>query len=156
VDYSKSILLYEDKPAYDSIVKLILPIVPVALLATGLYLWHTGQTRAAATLAGEAVFVGLIFWAVFPRSYRVYEDHLRIVLGGPLAVKIGFERIAKIEVTRRNYLSVNYATRMTNTYVVIVKWKGLAIAITPSSNGAFVENAETAIRQWAATRRAGF
>ena len=83
------------------------------------------------------MFVGAIFWSVFPRRYQIYEDHLRIVLGGPLAVKIAFDRITTIEVTSRTALTVNFVTRITKTYVRIVKKRGLSAAITPRSNDLF-------------------
>ena len=82
MNYSKSILLYQDKPSYGLLLKLIVLIVPVASLVGSIYLFSSGESADAIVLLVEAFVVGLIFWSVFPRSYRVYEDHLRIVLGG--------------------------------------------------------------------------
>ena len=148
----KSLLLYQDEPAYGRILKLIIFVVPVMLLTLGMYLWLSGEGDGSLALLVEAFLVVLVFWVVFPRRYQVYEDHMRIVLGGPFAVKIGFDRIAAIEVTSRTAFTVNFATRITKTYVIIVRKHGLSIAITPRSNDLFVDNAMQAFNQWDRTR----
>ena len=149
--YSKSMLLHEDEPEYGSVLKLVMFIVPVMLVGLGIQLWSSGENEGALVLLFEALFVSLIFWFVFPRRYQVYEDHLRIVLGGQLAVKIGFKQITTIEVTNKTALTVNFATRITRSYVRIVKKTGLGIAITPKSNESFVENANRALVEWSKT-----
>ncbi|MFH0769472.1 MAG: PH domain-containing protein [Chloroflexota bacterium] len=154
MSYLKSLLLYEDEPAYSSLLKLIIVIFPVGLIVASIYLWSSGESSGGLALLFEALFISLIFWIVFPHRYQVYEDHLRIVLGGPFAVKIGFERIKTVEVTRRMALTVNFATKLAMTYVIIVKKNGLSIAITPKSNESFVENANRALSEWARTREA--
>lgn len=147
-------MLYQDEPAYGLLLKLIIVMVPVILLAASIYLWSSGEKSDGLALLAEAFFIGLIFWVIFPRRYQVYEDRLRIVLGGPFAVNIGFEQIKIIEVTSRMALTVNFATKMTKAYVRIVKKHGLSIAITPKSNESFVDNANRALREWIRTKRA--
>lgn len=152
MSYSKSFLLYEDEPVYDLFLKLIIVLVPVGLLAASFSLWSSGEPSGSLALLAETLLISLIFWIVFPRRYQIYEDHLRIVLGGPFTVKIGFERIRSVEVTSRTFLTVNFTTRVRNTYVRIVKKNGLSIAITPKSNDPFVDNANRAMSQWARMR----
>lgn len=147
MNYSNSILLYQDKPKYGLLLKLIL-IIPVAFLAASIYSWSSGDTSDSLALLIEAFIVGLIFWFVFPREYQVYEDQVRIVLGGPLSVKVGFQNIKVIRITSRSSFSVNLATRITKTYVEIVKKRGLSIAITPTADELFVKNANQALGQW--------
>ena len=151
MNYSKSLLLYQDEPAYGLLLKLILIVVPGIVLAASIYLWSVGETSGGLVLLVEAFILSFIFVIVFPRQYQVYEDHLRIVLGGPFSVKIGFDKIKTIEVTSGLSFSVNFATRITKSHVVIVKKKGLSIAITPRANDSFVENANRALSQWART-----
>jgi hypothetical protein len=148
MSYSKSLLLYQDMPAYGLLLKLIVVIVPVGLLVTSIYLWFSGENTGGLVMLAEAFFIGLVFWVIFPRRYQVYEDHLRIVLGGPFAIRIGFAQITAIEVTSRLGLTVNFVTRITKTYVRIIKRNGLDVAITPKSNDSFVENANRALGQW--------
>lgn len=152
MNYSKSLLLYQDEPAYGLLLKLIVMIVPIASLGGSIYLLASGESTGAIVLLAEAFVVGLIFWCVFPRRYQVYENHLRIVLGGPFAVKVGFADIKSIGVTRRLTLSTNFVTKLTKTYVEIAKKRGFSIAITPRDNDLFVENANEALSQWVKIR----
>jgi len=76
---------------------------------------------------------------------------VRIVLGGPFSAKVRFDKIKTIEVTSRQSLSINFVTRITGSYVEIVKKKGLSIAITPRASDLFVENANRALSQWVKT-----
>lgn len=153
MSYSTSLLLYQDEPADDSRLKFIFLIVPALMLVGSIYLWSSGESVGGLTLLAEAFFVGLIFWGILPRRYQVYDDHLRIVLGGPFAVKIGFAEISGIEVTTRTDLTVNFVSAFTRTYVRIVKKRRLNIAITPKNNDLFTDNANRAIVQWGKARK---
>jgi hypothetical protein len=150
MDYSQSVLLYQDKPKYGLLMKLIL-VMPVILLASSIYLWSRGDVFVSLTLLIEAFIIGLIFWFVLPREYQVYENHLRIVLGGPFSVKVGFQKIEAIRITSRLAFTVNFATKITRNYVEIVIKKGMSIAITPRDDKSFVEKANLALSQWAKT-----
>jgi hypothetical protein len=126
-------------------------VPPGILLAASIYVWLLGDGSGGLALLVETFIIGFIFWVIFPRKYQVYEDHLRIVLGGPVSVKVGFDKIKAIAVTNRQTLSVNFVTKLTNNYVEIAKMRGLSIAITPMVNDLFVENANRALSQWAKT-----
>jgi len=152
MNYSKSVLLYQDKHRYGLLLKLIL-IIPVAFLVGSLYLYLSGDVSGSLALLPGALISGLIFWLVFPREYQVYEDHLRIVLGGPFSVKVGFQNIKTIMITNRTGLTINFVTRITKNHVEIVKKRGWNIAITPTASDAFVENANQALGQWVRTQR---
>jgi hypothetical protein len=150
MNYSQSVLLYQDKPKYGLLLKLIL-IIPVILLASSIYLWSTGDAFVSLALLTEAFIIGLILWFVLPREYQVYENHLRIVLGGPFSVKVGFQNIEAIRITSRLSFNVNFATRITKSYVEIAIKKGMSIAITPTDDKSFVEKANLALSQWIKT-----
>lgn len=128
-------------------------IIPVAFLVGSLYLWLADDISGSLALLSQAFIIGLIFWFVFPREYQVYEDHLRIALGGPFSVKVDFQNIKTVRITNRTGLTVNFVTRITKSYVEIVKKKGWSIAITPTDNDSFVENANRALEQWLQTQR---
>ena len=152
MNYSRSVLLYQDEPAYGLFLKLIVVLVPAALLVASIYLLSSGESSGGLALLVEAFIVGFIFWIVFPRRYQVYEDHIRIALGGPFSVKVGFDKIEAIRVTSKFIFSVNFVTKLTKSYVEIAKRRGLSIAITPKSNELFVDNASQALEEWARTR----
>lgn len=150
MDYSQSVLLHQDKPKYGLLLKLIL-IIPVVFLASSIYLWSTGDAFGSVALLVEAFIIGLIFWFVLPREYQVYENHLRIVLGGPFSVKVGFQNIETIRITSRLAFTVNFTTTITRSHVEIVIKKGMSIAITPTDDESFVEKANLALSQWVKT-----
>ena len=149
MDYSHGVPLYQDKPKYGLVLKLIL-VLPVVLIAAGIYYWSTGEAAGGMAFLSQALVIGLAFWFVFPREYRVYEDHLRVVLGGPFSVKVGFQNVKAVRITNRSSLTVNFVTRITRTYVEIAKKKGISIAITPTVAESFVEEANRALARWAA------
>ena len=146
--YSRGLLLYEDEPVYGILLRLITIVLPAALLAGSAFLSSTGEKEGALALLIEAFFVGAIFFSVFPRKYQVFEDHLRIVLGGPFSIKIGFENVKSISVTNRVVFSVNFATRLSGHYVEIAQKRSWSIAITPRNNQDFVENANRSLNEW--------
>jgi len=150
MNYSQGVPLYEDKPEYGLILKLIL-VLPAGLIAASIYLWSTGDASGGIALLVEALIIGLAFWFLFPRQYQVYEDHLRVVLGGPFSVKVGFQNVQAIRITSRLSLSVNFVTKITKSCVEIVKKKGVSIAITPTVAESFVEEANRAMDRWAKT-----
>ncbi len=148
MNYSKSLLLYEDDAASGLVLRLVLMIIPLLLCILGLYTWFSNNDIESLELLLEGVVIGIIFWVILPRKYQVYEDYLRIVFGGPFALKIGFDRISSIEVTTNTALTMNLVTKIARNYVRIVKKKGMSIAITPRSNESFTENANRALSQW--------
>ncbi len=147
MNYTKSVLLYRDKPKYGLLLKIIL-VIPVAFLVLSIYFWSSGETSGGLAFLIEAFLLGLIFWCVFPREYQVYEDHLRISLGSPFSVKVGFRNIETIRVTSKTSFTVNFVTRITRNYVVIKRKGGLNIAITPTDADSFVNNANSALEYW--------
>ena len=152
MNYSKSLLLYEDKPEYGLFLRLIFTVVPAAMLIGSIVLFSQRDNEGSLALLAEAFIVGAIFWVVLPRKYQVYEDQIRIVLGGPFSIKVRFEQIKAIEITSRPTLSANFVTKFAKNCVLISKKRGLSIAITPRDNDSFIENANEAISQWAKAR----
>ena len=151
MDHSTGMLLYQDRPEYGQLVKLT-SLIPVGLLLGGAYSWSSGEAEAGLVLFGEAFIIGLMLWVLFPRAYEVFEDHLRIVLGGPFSVKVAFENTRAIRITSKTLFTMNFVTRMTKSYVEIERKKGPSIAITPAAADSFVENANRALEQWARTK----
>ncbi len=151
MNYSKSLLLYQFEPAPGTLLKSILMTVPAMLLIASIFLWSSSENTGGLILLTEAIIISLIFWLIYPRSYQVYEDHLRIVLGGPFGVNVQFAQISKIEVTSKTDMTMNFTTTITRTYVRIVKKQGLNIAITPKNADLFTENANRALSKWVKT-----
>jgi hypothetical protein len=152
--YSSSVLLYQDKPAYDTVFKTLVAIVPIALLVGSLHLSSSGDYTGSVELLLGAFFIGFLFWAILPRAYQIYEDHIRIVLGGPFSVKVGFNEIGEIRVTSKANLGISFASRLTRKHVEITRARKMSIAITPKEPDLFVENANQILRHRARAKKA--
>jgi len=131
--------------------RLIL-VFPIVLIAASTYFGATGAASDSLGLLAVGLMIGVTYWLIFPREYQVYQDHLRIVLGGPFSVRVGFHNVKAIRITGSSSLSVNFVTRITRTYVEIAKKKGISVAITPSAAEPFVEAANRALDRWTQTR----
>jgi hypothetical protein len=144
----RRLLLYSEDALYGPVLKLIFLIIPTAFIVMSVYLWLNDAHEGSIALFVDGVFIGIIFLSILPRKYQIYDDQLRIVLGGPFSIKLGFEKITKIEVTNKTLLTANFVTAMGRNYVRIVRKKGLDIAITPKSNEEFVDRTNRALRIW--------
>lgn len=151
MDYPQGAPLYQDRPEYGLIMKSILAL-PAVLLAAGIYYWSTGDASGGTAFLTGAVIMAVAYWLVFPREYQVHEDHLRIVLGGPFSVKVGFENLRSVSITSRSSPGINFATTIARTHVQIEKRKGMSIAITPTAAESYVEEVNRALGRWTATR----
>ncbi len=145
-------MLYEDRPAYGLLLKLIFIVMPLAMLIGSISLFSSGDSEGGLVLIIEAFIIGLIFWCVMPRSYQVYEDHIRIVLGGSFSMKVGFDRIEEVKVTVKAVFTMNFVTKFAIDSVVIFRKRGLNIAITPNDYATFVQNASHALSEWRKTQ----
>jgi hypothetical protein len=148
--YQHSLLLYQDEPGYGLFLKLIFIIIPASLLISSYFLFSSGEKEGGLVLLLEAFVISLIFLAVFPRKYQVYEDHIRVVLGGPFFVRMGFDRINKIVLAHSysSVLTMNFVTRFSSNYVRIEAGRGMSLAITPQDYNLFIENANRALAEW--------
>lgn len=150
--YPENYPLYEAKPAGGFALKLIIAVVISSVLVLGIYLWASGDGSTAWFLLAEALFILAIFWAVFPRSYRIYEDRIRIVLGALFSVNIPFKDIETVGVSNMASLTINFTTAFTTRYILIKKKKGMSIVITPASNELFAQEAAAALARWQKTQ----
>jgi hypothetical protein len=150
--YPESYPLSEAKPAGGFGLKLIMAIAIGSTLALGVYLWASGDEAGAWFLLAEALFILALFWAIFPRSYQIYQDRIRIVLGALFSVNIPFKDIEKVEVSNMASLTINFATAFTTRYILIKKKRGMSIVITPASNELFAEEAGAALARWRETQ----
>ena len=143
-----SMILYEDTARYDLWVKLILGGILAALFVTGVALLFEDVAEAG-IMFGATIFDALLFWAILPQRFQVFEDKLRIVLGGPFAINIS---LANIEAARCAsgrkvfaYWGIRFAT--SSRYVVeIVRKKGLNLIISPANGDMFLEQLNQAIQ----------
>jgi len=136
-----NILLYEDTPKYDSWLKLILGGVLALTFILGI-IFISQDAKAALAMFGITLFDALLFKAILPRRFQIFEDRLRILMGGPFAINISFSNIeeAKLASGRKAfaYRGLRLATS-THHVVEIVRKKGLNLVISPRNDDMFLE-----------------
>ena len=91
---------------------------------------------------GITLFDALLFKAILPRRYQIFENRLRILLGGPLAINIPLSNIAQAKLASGSkafaYWGIRLATS-THQVVEIVRKKGLNLVILPGNSDLFLE-----------------
>ncbi len=143
-----SYLIYEDIPQYDSWLKWIIGGTLALTLVLGIVLLPIDLAGALA-MFGVTVFDALLFNAILPRRYQIYQDRLRIVLGKPFAVSISFATIKEVRSAAGSttfiYWGIRFATSA-KSVVEIIRSKGLNIVISPADRDAFLEQLTQGLR----------
>ena len=134
-------LLYEDTPHYDFWLKLILGGILVLTFILGI-IFISQDTEAAVVMFGITLFDALLFKAILPRRFQIFQDRLRILLGGPFAINIPFSNIAEVKTASGRKATIYSGLRLaTSSYhvVEIIRKKGLNIVISPTNDEMFLE-----------------
>ena len=140
-------LIYEDTPRYDVWLKAIM-VLPVFFIAIGAFNL-TSDPEAAIGMFATAVLMAAIYWAIFPRKYRILESKVQIVLGGPFSFNIPFDSIEAARAPEGASVGVNFVTSFSSKNAVqIVRRKRLNVNITPSDRDLFLENLDEALNRW--------
>jgi hypothetical protein len=140
-------LLYEDRPRYGLWLKILLWGFIAVMLITAITTFDSNREDALA-LIGTAVFIVLVFWAVMPRKYCIYEDRIKIVMGVPFSISVRFDVIEYAGKPRGKLtVGINFVTSFRNT-VEIVKKRGMNVNISPGDREAFLENLNDALDNW--------
>jgi len=140
-------LIYEDTPRYDVWLKAIM-LLPLFFIAIGAFNL-TSEPESAIGMFATAVLMAAIYWAVFPRKYRILESKVTIVLGGPFSFNIALDNIETARAPEGATIGVNFVTQFSSKNAVqIVRRKGLNVNITPSDRDLFLENLDEALNRW--------
>ena len=88
---------------------------------------------------GVTVFDALLFYAILPKRYQIFQDKVKIVLGQPIAIDIPLSTIREARPAPGSrtfvYGGIRLATSSRNV-VEIVRSKGLNIVISPANRDA--------------------
>jgi len=145
-----SYLTYEDSARYDFWLKLILGGTLTLTLVLGI-VFIFSDTAGALVMFGVTAFDALLFNAILPRRYQIYQDRLRVVLGRPFAFNISFSTIKEARSATGSaafmYGGLRFATSF-RSIVEIVRSKGLNVVISPASRDAFLEQLNQALRDY--------
>lgn len=142
--------LYQDKPEYDYWLKLVVAGMLALTFIPGIaaFCWYE---ELAWTLLGVTVFDGLLFFAIIPRRFQLFEDRLRIVLGRPFALNVPYENIREVRPGFPSeafiYWGLRFATSTKNV-IEIIREKGLDMVISPGDKEMFLEQLRQARSTW--------
>ena len=134
-------MIYEDTPKYDLWLKLILGGVLALTLILGI-IFIFQDSKVALAMFGVTLFDALLFKVILPQRFQIYQDRVKIVLGGPLAINIPFSNIRTVRMVSTRKVFVYWGNRFatsTHSIVEIVRKKGLNIVISPTNDEMFLE-----------------
>ena len=142
-----SVLIYEDKPRYDLWLELILGSILALTLILGL-VFLTVDIIGAWVMFGTTLFDALLFRAIMPRRFQIFEDRVRILLGGPFALNILLADISEVRPASGRealiYWGIRFATSSSGV-IEIVRRKGLSVVISPLNTDMFLEQINRAL-----------
>ena len=135
------LLLYQDMPEYDSWVKLMLGgLLAITFLPGIVFIFI--DTGTALAMFAVTLFDSLLFAAILPRQFQVFEDRLRIDLGGPFAMNVPLSEIKEVRTVSASHTFLYWGIRLatsTSFVVEIVRTRGLDIVVSPSHGDIFIE-----------------
>ena len=142
-----SVLIYEDGPRYDLWLKVILGGVIALTLVLGFVLLAV-DILGAWIMFGTTLFDALLFRAIIPRRFQIFEDRVKILLGGPFALNIPLADISEVRSASGReafiYWGIRFATSFSGI-IEIVRRKGLSVVISPLNPEMFLEQANRAL-----------
>ena len=105
------LVIFEDKPVYDKLNKyLIGGIIAIPLIIAIVLL--TQDILGAAIMFGLTVFDAILFRCILPKRFLVYEDRIKIVLGGPFSYTVPFRDIIKVRQATKDMAWVYWGIRL--------------------------------------------
>ena len=142
-----SVLVYEDKPRYDLWLKVVLGGVLALTLVLG-FVFLTVDIIGSWVMFGTTLFDALLFKAILPRRFQIFEDRVRILLGNPFALNIPLADISEVHPASGReafiYWGIRFATSSSGV-IEIVRRKGLSVVISPLNPDLFLEQANRAL-----------
>ena len=134
-------LIYEDVPRYDVWLKLILGFVLALTFIIGVILLFI-DVVGAWVMFGVTLFDALLFKAVLPKRFQIFQDRLKIIMGGPFTVNIPFSNIQEVKLGSAGQTFIYWGIRLATSsqgVVEIVRRHGLSMVISPVNAALFLE-----------------
>ncbi len=141
-------LVYEDVPRYDFWLKAILVGIVAITFVAGALLLLTCDIEEAWVMFGMSLFYTLLSKAIMPQRFQIFQDRLKIVLGGPFAFDISFSNIREVRRASAGkafaYWGIRLATSTQGVVEIVIK-KGLNLVISPTHPDMFLEQVNQAL-----------
>lgn len=97
---------------------------------------------------GVTVFDALLFKAVLPKRFQIFQDRLKIILGWPFAFNIPFSDIQEVRPGSPSQTFIYWGSRLVTSkqgIVEIVHRHGLSLVISPANTDMFLEQLNQAL-----------
>jgi hypothetical protein len=146
--------IYSDHPQLVGWLKLILGLILTVTLIMGVVMLSF-DWAAALIMFGVTLFDAALFYCILPRSYQIYTDRLKIVLGGHWGMNVLFKDIRSVSRAAGSSAFGSAGIRFATSpkYVVEIRRKGkLSVIISPSSGDLFLEQINQAWRNYTRAR----
>ena len=104
---------------------------------------------AAWVMFGVTLFDVLLFKAVLPQRYQIFQDRLKIVLGGPFALNIPLSNIKDARPASGSKAFVYWGHRFATSssgVVEIVCSRGMGVVISPANSDIFLKQLNQALK----------
>ncbi|UCD10159.1 MAG: PH domain-containing protein [Dehalococcoidales bacterium] len=135
------LVVFEDRPAYDKWNKYLMGgIIAIPLIVAIVLL--TQDILGVAIMFGVTIFDTVLIWCILPKRFLVYEDRLKIVLGGPFSITIPFRDIIQVRQATKDMAFVYWGYKLGTSLkyqVEIERKNGLSVLISPSMENDFIE-----------------
>jgi hypothetical protein len=96
------------------------------------------------------VFELALFYFIIPRKYQIFNDRVRIVLGGPIKIDLPFSTIREARPARGQEAFVYWGLRMATSGEGVVeiarRGGGLDVVISPRDRDTFLEQLDLALQ----------
>jgi hypothetical protein len=144
-----SLIIYEDTPPRDKWLSALLALPVVIIAVAALSLAFTQEREGAMFLLIEAVLLALLMAMILPRKYRILDDKVEIVLGGPFRFNVPFKTIKGVKNATWKSIGINLPTSLSSKNgVEIARKRCMSVNITPGDRQAFLENLERTMKSW--------
>jgi hypothetical protein len=134
-------LIYEAKAKMDTWLKVLFIAIVAFPIIMGI-IRTSHSTEEGLVSLGVALFVFLLLRLLLPQRFQIFDDKLRIKLGGPFAFNILLSDItdAKSRTGIKAFFfgGIRFATSAKHT-VEIIRSKGMDIVISPENADMFLK-----------------
>ena len=144
------LVVFKDRPVFDKWNKYIIGGITAVPLIIAVVLL-TQDILGAAIMLGLTVFDVVLFWCILPKKFVVYEDRLKIVLGGPFSITIPLRDIIQVRQATKDMAFVYWGMRLGTSLhyqVEIERKNGLSVIISPSLEERFIEQLDEARKNY--------
>jgi hypothetical protein len=145
----KTGIVYEEAVPSAQWLNILFVVIVLATLLPGIWMLSLPTDRLDAYIMFvTAAFLAALFYFIMPRRIQIYEDRIRIALGGPFGINIPFSQIASVKAgmsLSSHVYAMKFATS-SRTAVEILRKRGGAVVFSTRNRDMFLEQLNQAMQ----------